>query len=477
MSRIGFLSTKCLSVAKPRMLNGLRRTFLSDAYQCRDAWEQRLESPLLKKVNLTNLYRELDNKYQETENISAVDADIFVNANSKSGFMEDVVDIVYKLRRSPETGNTPMSLHHAVVRLLLETGKINILFKILSDRLTYGIFPDSYCLKLLMDTFLKQEKFALAARVAVLPMFQEDYEDLLTTQLAIYSCHMYLKNQDQPWFFEEEIVPPLPEPKEVVKVRVKYIRKPYYDDHFDIKDPLQMVGKTICMFSPRIGGNELLASSYQLLGLTLYQKWDKVIELVESMVQSKTNVHREAVQLAKKSLEAKPVAEVPPGDATSSKALKPDPAKEAQEEAMRAELETKQRVSEKLSELPLTVGGDMLGEVHALVKESVKENQNRDIVKQTKLYGEWEEERVAALRYHQEQLRKAEILQHIEQQKKELVDRERELYFFDNQDKLDIQIEEKQAALSQIQRAVKIKEDKATQDADYVPPEVFKRFS
>lgn len=77
----------------------------------------------------------------------------------------------------------------------------------------------------------------------------------------------------------------------------------------------------------------------------------------------------------------------------------------------------------------------------------------------------------------QEELKREEALKKIEQQKLELVEKENEIFFFENQDKLDILIENREAAESQIQEKERIvKEDKALKDADYVPPEVFKRY-
>lgn len=293
MSRIGFLPWKLLRIARPPSSCLIKRTFLSEAYQCKEAWEKRLESPLLKNINVQNFYLEIDDTFLNTGNVSAIDADIFFNANSKTGFMEDVEDIARKLRLGTDSANTLPSSHHAITRLLLDAGKLNMLLEVITDKMKYGIFPDHFSLNLLMDRFLKEGKYALAARVAVLQMLQEDWENILTTRLALYSCHLYLKNSDQVWHFEGEVTPPVPEPKETVKVRVKYLRKPFFDDHFDLKDPNLLVGKTLCMFSSKVGGSAQLTASYNLLGLTLYQKWDKVLDLVDNLAKSQRPIYRQ----------------------------------------------------------------------------------------------------------------------------------------------------------------------------------------
>ncbi|KAE8749807.1 hypothetical protein FOCC_FOCC003545 [Frankliniella occidentalis] len=477
MSRLGFVSSRCLSWSRTSTLKTIKRTFLSEAYPCREAWDKRLESPILKKVNLQTLYQEIDWHYSETGKINAIDADIFINANTKKGYMEDVEDIVRKLRATTDTSSTFPSSHHAVVRIMLDAGKEDTLLKMLNDRITYGIYPDHYCTNLLMDSFIKQGKYAAAARVAVLQMLQEDWENPLATRLSLYSCHMYLKNLDQPWYCEGELVPPAPEPKEVVKIRVKYIIKPYFDNHFDLKDPMVLVGKTLSMFSSKVGGSEQLATSYFLLGLTLQQKWEDVMELTNTLIKNKKQVHREILGIAQKHIEVKQVEETSTEQKPASKPAKSDPAQEAKEAKLKAELETKLKVSETLRSLEVSaIDADLLAETSTLVKDAVKQLETKQIEEQKQLYSKWDEDRLAALKVHQEELRKEEALQRIAQQKEELAQKEREIFFFDIEDKLDLMIEEKEEALSKIDnKYTKLKEDKAAKDAEYVPPEVFKR--
>ncbi|KAK3912628.1 Zinc finger protein 322 [Frankliniella fusca] len=477
MSSLGFVTNRCLVLSRTAYLKTIKRTFLSDAYQCREAWNRRLESPIMKKVNLQTLYREIDFHYSESGKISAIDADIFFNANTKKDYMEDVEDVARKLRRTSDTSNTFPSSHHAITRTLLDSGKDEILLKILNDRLTYGIYPDNFCLNLLMDSFLKQKKYAAAARVAVLPMLQEDWENPLTTSLSIYSCHMYVKNSDQPWYFEGEYVPPPPEPKEVVKIRIQFLKHDYFDNHFDIKDPMTLVGKTLSMFSTKVGGSEEFANSYSLLGLTLQQKWDHLTEMSKELVSGKRPVHREILEVAEKFMEVKKVDETISEQKIPAKPAKPDPAQEAKEARLKAEQEAKLQASEAIRGLQaFAIDTDLLSETMSLVKDKVKQLETKHIEEQKQLYSKWEDDRLSALRAHQEELRKEEALQRISQQKEELTQKEREIFFFDIEDKLDLMIEEKELALSQMDKKVsKAKEDKAVKDAEYVPPEVFKR--
>lgn len=73
--------------------------------------------------------------------------------------MDEVVDIIHRLRRSPETVRTLPSTNHAVLRLLLDTDSTHVLLKLLSDPLNYGVFPDHYVANMLMDSYIKKEDF------------------------------------------------------------------------------------------------------------------------------------------------------------------------------------------------------------------------------------------------------------------------------------------------------------------------------
>jgi hypothetical protein len=78
-------------------------------------------------------------------------------------------------------------------------------------------------------------------------------------------------------------------------VRVKYLRNPYFDDHFDLRDPKLLVGKTLATLGTTF--QDTIGWTYQLVGWGLYQKWDKAIRTLEQILkgQQKPAVFREGV--------------------------------------------------------------------------------------------------------------------------------------------------------------------------------------
>ena len=96
------------------------RTFLSEAYKCEETWNHRLTSPLLQKIKPINFYIEIDQKYSSQKQISAVDIDIFANSLKEGNYIDELSDLLHKLRLTPQTTYTLDSTYHAVVRYCLK---------------------------------------------------------------------------------------------------------------------------------------------------------------------------------------------------------------------------------------------------------------------------------------------------------------------------------------------------------------------
>ena len=244
-----------------------KRSFLSEAYQCQEAWKSRLQSPLLQKFKPEDLFISLDSQFLAHGKVSAVDVDIFANTVKSKEQADELLNILERLRKSTETTNTLDSTHHAVIRYLFDNDCTLELMNVLHNRLKYGIFPDYVCYNMLMDEYIKKEDYASAAKIAVLPMLQEDTDHLITNALSVYACHKYLENPDV-WQKPPESVE---DTKEEIKIRVRYLRNPFFDDHFDLTDPFDLVGKTLA-FQGRFMNNAL-GRTCQLRGLILYKKY------------------------------------------------------------------------------------------------------------------------------------------------------------------------------------------------------------
>ena len=332
------------------------RTFLSEAYRCTDPWNKRYESPLLSKINVNEMFIELDQKFQSAGKASAVDIDIYTNVIKGPDHVDELVDILHKFRLSPETTSIMDSTHHAVIRYLLEVDQIEELFTILNDRINYGIFPDHLCYNILMDTFIKKEDYMSAARIASLIMLQEESENPISNALAVYSCHKYLENPGEAWKGPEP--EPEEDPKaEVVKVRVRFIRNPYFDDHFDLKEPSEIVGKTLVFFGKLT--DDVLGRTCRLRGLILWKKYGEAAKLIENWINEgrKDCIYSEAIPLLEKH-----IASIP-------------------EDKVTDEIKALQIQIDKLAKSDLKEGS-ILEDMEMRIKKAVDEQAELDIKKQ-----------------------------------------------------------------------------------------------
>jgi hypothetical protein len=73
----------------------------------------------------------------------------------------------------------------------------------------------------------------------------------------------------------------IPEPEDDVNVALEEIENPDFDDHFDLVKREHLLGKTLAKMASQGIKDSFLTNSLQLLGYTMYEKWDKVSEIIK----------------------------------------------------------------------------------------------------------------------------------------------------------------------------------------------------
>lgn len=298
------------------------RFFLSEAYKCTDVWNARLQLPILKKIRPDNFYYDLDTKYQRGGKLCAIDLDIFAHSISDNKLLDELCDLVHKLRLTADTQFTLPSTSHAVIRHHLDAGGDNELANliyILDDRLSYGVFLDSFSANLCLDKMIRAKNYRMAAKVATFLMLQEDLNNAINRALSLYACVKYLqdpqsfddlvKNQANDEELAAEIHAALQEKdpkvkkakkrtqKEEIRVRINYIRNAYFDDHFDIRNSLHLVGKTLVEIGRHM--DDAIGNSIRLLGNCYYEKYSDGCQLIESLGDNPNQLYRDAVEIVK----------------------------------------------------------------------------------------------------------------------------------------------------------------------------------
>ncbi|KAL1505475.1 hypothetical protein ABEB36_005039 [Hypothenemus hampei] len=419
---IRLATTKLLPNHSHPVKSPIIRTFLSNAYYCEDVWNQRLKSPVLQKVNLEELYYEIEQSFNKNRQLNALDIDIFANALQDESLYNELLDVVHKLRLTADTNNTLDSTSHAVVRALLQFGKIDDLLNALDDRLNYGLFLDYYTANILMDCFWKSKSYASGARVASQLMLQEEFEHPLSCNFSLLHCYNYLLNPVG-W---PEYVPP-PEPEEEIKIRVKYIRNPYDDEHFDLRDAQKIVGKTLSMFSKN--KSDPLHQSFRILGLVLFGKDEQAQKVITAC---NNPLYSEILKLVPK------------------------------ESSVHENLTNIKTVSDNVQEILIEN-----------VKKSVENTSEKDISLQCEIFEKWCNDRSSRMEQQKERLRTAKRLQTVDDLQKILKDKEEKLWFFENEEQIDLEIDSRTKFYPK--RWFGNKRPPKQVDAGYVPPEVQKK--
>lgn len=279
----------------------LNRTFLSEAYKCTEAWNARLKTPILQKVQIDSIYYELDQKFQHKRKVSAIDIDVFANRLDNDGYSDELADLINRFRLTDQINDTLESTGHAVIRHYFEYDQIQQLVSILNDRINYGVFLDKFTVNIALDKLIKNKDFKSAAKFASIFMLEEDFSHPLTKYLCLYSCYQYIKTTD---LLREKIEIPIPikkEKKEEIKVRVKYLRNEFFDDHFDLSDLNHLTGKTLIMIGDTESSNETLQNSLRLIGYCLYEKYGKAIEILDNVKNE--NYYKDIIVMITKILE------------------------------------------------------------------------------------------------------------------------------------------------------------------------------
>ncbi|CAH1708246.1 28S ribosomal protein S27, mitochondrial [Aphis gossypii] len=413
------------------------RSFLSEAYRCDDVWQERLDCSLLKKVEPEVLYHKLSSALEHgSKQISAVDLDVFANSLTDSTYLDELEELTHKFRLSAQTGTMLPSTHHAVVRLFLASNSVNDLIRILKDRLNYGIFPDYYLCNLLMDRFIKDNDIRNATVIVSNQMLQEELDNDITKAMGLYSCLKYITN---PTEWEEEKIETKEtnnddDDEEDRRVRVDFLRNPYFDDHFDLADSDHLIGKTMLAISSKID-NTILGNSFKTLGLAYYNRWNDLSSHLEKVNGS---IHLGTVELAVTAID-----------------------KRAPENA--------EKLKDALSKLQIE-NKNLTDETNNFVNEAVTKNEETEIHNQKSIYKKWESFRREELSRYLEHLNKLKRLQKVQQAKQDLKEKEQLLFFFDNEHKHDLVKEEK---MKRMKKTV-VKDKTLKDDLTYVPPEIRK---
>ncbi|KRZ89275.1 Protein MEF2BNB -like protein [Trichinella sp. T8] len=260
-----------------------KRFLLSTAYDCSEEWRKRLEAPIFKNVDTDEFITDLRKQFLGKKVASPIDLDVAVNLVQRKDHLDELKSCIYKIRHTKMSASILPSTHHALVRSFLHLGCEDLFMEMIDD-------PDKFSCK-----NIKTEEYCnVATKIACHMMKQEEFR-LSTCWLSVYSCLKWLFSGDQSW-----ITIPCTfrnmnnEEEEDLIFKIPYLKNPVFDDHFDLEEPRQLVGKTILWMSEHLPDSPAIHSC-RALGLKLWNKHDRLVKLLKQYCEtSDLQLHADA---------------------------------------------------------------------------------------------------------------------------------------------------------------------------------------
>ncbi|VDM44699.1 unnamed protein product [Toxocara canis] len=267
-------------------LRVLRRTLLTERFAMDEEWAARRQT--LDTLALGGDYEwiaAVQKKFVGGGIASAVDVDAAVCAAEEKDQLEDLIDLVYRLRHTRNTADTLPSTEYALLRSMLRHDAMHWLFKILADPINYGVFLNEHSACLAIDHLLKAKNFAGAAKVASVVMQQEILTCELLNILSIYAALRWLDLPPEQRVFDASVQPTVAAEEEVNEEEMRtmkfaYLKNAHFDDHFDILDAERLVGKTLLWMVERTSLESNLIRSIQAVGALFFEKFDLLSQLL-----------------------------------------------------------------------------------------------------------------------------------------------------------------------------------------------------
>lgn len=413
----------------------LRRSVLSPEYKSQTLWDERFNCKLLSGDE--NMIRTINSKIVVGNELNNLEMDIFINiAIPDAGELEQLRESAGALRKFRRTLNAHTMLPstpHAVCRLFLYSQRLHSIVNLLENRVDYGVFPDPFAMNLLLDEALDNNDFLLATRLAVLVMLQEEFSlNPITDRLSLLAVTKYieLKTNFEDWVVQPDdpaLEPVEQSSQEVEKkeidskkkdddddddgeedveyIRVPFLRNPYFDNHFDLKNPRILCGKVFSALGKTFMKDEQeLGTQCTLLGSILQGRWSDAAKISADCI--KNDIRLGSIKsLCEFYINNLHEVEVPTEELKSTLVNCLDTFSEAEHSFV-------ELVESKC--------------------EALNDFETQDINELRRNFLDWSNQRFSTMRAIEERIARNRLIEEVRAKKEELRKKEDYLYFYDN---------------------------------------------
>ncbi|XP_061391815.1 uncharacterized protein LOC133327275 [Musca vetustissima] len=415
------LASQRLRVCSPLYIN-LSKRLISN--EIREVFNTRLEPPA--GINGNQLQLSVISK-----NLNALNLDLYVN---NLGQHEDrsstIVDLLTHIRSSRLANTCLESTNFGVIRQLLDNVSVQELVPILIDRPKYGIFLDNFTGFAVTSALHSEKEYLLALPLALKLVLLDELDSVFIQQFCVKSSLAELKKQ----LLEETQA--AEEPKAPVgkvqeqKVRVHFIRNPL---EYDIKND---IAKSLLKISSKALSGEAQENA-KLLGLVLSKRFG---DLEKSLATLTTNICPDVFEISKAFLTRC----------------------EQNDIAAKLESAAAQKKSNKnFEEL-----------IDSELEESVAKEAKTLAERQKELFPKWQQLREEKKKALEKEIADMERKENIEKLQNEIETKKQLLWFFEEEDKLDLEIYKKRVFYPK--RWFGKKKKPRVLDEHYVPPQIRK---
>uniref|UniRef100_A0A0K0DVF2 28S ribosomal protein S27, mitochondrial n=1 Tax=Strongyloides stercoralis TaxID=6248 RepID=A0A0K0DVF2_STRER len=406
--------------------SNIKKAILSNEFYLDKEWSERHND--MKKLSLGGGYEwiaSVQKKFMGGGKASAVDVDAAVCGAEEKDQINDIMDLIYKLRHTDNASDFLPSTEYAALRLLLKYNATSEFFKILNDPINYGVFLNEHLSCLAIDYFINRNDFNSAARIASIVMQQEMFDSQLLNHLSVYSLIKFIELPAEERKMSEElltVIEPFEEDDECPTFRYPYLKNNWNDNHFDIKDSDMLVSKSLELFIKVIKTKDSkMKNSLKLTSYIIGKRYDELVDFLEensmdSFNKSSLNILKNIYNENLAILEEKNI------DKTRKDLLSNFISK----------------IDDNNSE-----GGLLSDEILNKLKEFKNDEETKLSVVQKNYFKIWNSRREELLKSQAERLKLQLRLQEIDEDRKKLNHEKEVLYFFENRTTWELAAAEK----------------------------------